>query len=82
MTQSADRLLVRQLGGWGKTQGLMTQRGRTRQALGLGRTYRTRGTPGITRILLYILYAKYLLCRVSQVWLVYFGFDVPVVEIV
>jgi hypothetical protein len=24
------------------------------------------GTPGITRILLYILYAKYLLCRVSQ----------------
>jgi hypothetical protein len=30
------------------------------------------GTPGITRILLYILYAKYLLCRVSlnmQFWL-------------
>jgi hypothetical protein len=25
-----------------------------------------RGTPGITRILLYILYTKYLLCRVSQ----------------
>jgi hypothetical protein len=25
-----------------------------------------RGTPGITRILLYIFYAKYLLCRVSQ----------------
>jgi hypothetical protein len=24
------------------------------------------GTPGITRILLYILYAKFLLCRVSQ----------------
>jgi ABC-type uncharacterized transport system permease subunit len=26
------------------------------------------GTPGITRILLYILYAKYLFCRVSQAW--------------
>jgi hypothetical protein len=30
---------------------------------------RATGTPGITRILLYILYAKYLICRVSLILL-------------